>query len=140
MGLFNFNKKNKQENDMNIYANLSKWIDKHLCKDLPDDVIAINFNLYEGSDDTYDVEIVGCDEFDEDDSDWACSEVFTTREDLFYIHRTSDIAEWEQALSCITGFVEKYLSDGKYADKLKSYTAVGIGFVDGDMNILYRSK
>ena len=33
--------------------------------------------------------------------------------------------------------VNEYLSSGKYANKLKRYLAVGIGFVDGDLHILY---
>jgi hypothetical protein len=76
------------------YDSFSKWIDKHLREDLPDDVVSINFNLYEGADNTYDIEIIGSDEFDEDNSDWVCSEVFTTRDDMFYIQRISDIDEY----------------------------------------------
>jgi hypothetical protein len=52
----------------------------------------------------------------------------------------SDIDNWEQILSCITAFIKKYMSDGKYADKLKKYKAIGIGFVDGDIDILYRAE
>jgi len=136
MELFEFNKTDEYGYD--IYDYFSKWVDKHLCNDLPDSVIAINFNLYEGSENTYDIQIVGCDRFDEDDEDWACDEVFTTGEDVFFIKRTDDIAEWKQGLSAMTALVNRYLSDGKYADKLKSYTAVGIGFVDGDSYVLYR--
>ena len=35
------------------------------------------------------------------------------------------------------GLVNEYLSSGKYAGKLKEYQAIGIGFVDGDLQILY---
>jgi hypothetical protein len=141
MKLFDMFKKAQKnqsgEVNMSQYEVFAKWIDKHLSKGLPNDVVAINFNLYEGSENTYDVEIVGCDEFDETDEDWASSEVFATRDDLFFIPRTDDIAEWEQGLSFITSLVTEYLDKGKYADKLKKYTAVGIGFVDGDIEILY---
>lgn len=122
---------------MEHYISFSKWLDKHLSKDLPNDIVAVNFNLYEGAKQTYDIELVGCDTFEESNSDWACDEVFTKREDLFLIPRTGDIAHWEQGLSFMTLLVKKYLCEGKYANKLKSYTAVGIGFVDGDIEILY---
>jgi len=125
---------------MEIYNDFSKWLDKHLIEDLPSDIAAVNFNLYEGSEQTYDVELVGCNTFDENDGDWACDAIFSTSEDLFFIPLTEGIAHWEQALSFITILVEKYLNDGNYSDKLKKYLAVGIGFVDGDINILYRSK
>lgn len=35
-------------------------------------------------------------------------------------------------------WVNKYLYMGKYSDKLKQYQAVGLGFVDGILNILYK--
>jgi len=125
---------------MELYNNFSKWLDKQLSKDLPNNIVAINFNLYEGIKQTYDVELVGCDMFDENDEDWVCDEVFDTREDLFFVPRTDDISHWEKGLSFITELVNKYLSEGKYADELKSYKAIGIGFVDGNINILYPIK
>lgn len=125
---------------MEIYDDFSKWLDKHLSEDLPSDIAAVNFNLYEGSEQTYDVELVGCVTFDESDGDWACDAIFSTEEDLFFVSRTEDIAQWEQGLSFITALLEKYLNEGNYSDKLKNYLAVGIGFVDGDINILYRSN
>ena len=33
--------------------------------------------------------------------------------------------------------LNEYLSFGKYAGSLKKYQAIGIGFVDGDLHILY---
>ncbi len=78
--------------------------------------------------------MVGTSEFDENDEDWACYEVFTTRDDPFIIVRKSD---WETIETFFIGLVEKYLADGKYAYKLKQYQAVGIGFVDGDLHICW---
>ena len=43
----------------------------------------------------------------------------------------------------INACIEKHLAEqyqlnsGKYAEKLKEYQAIGIGFVDGDLHILY---
>ena len=34
--------------------------------------------------------------------------------------------------------IRKYLAEGKYAVELKKYEAVAAGFVDGDVEILYR--
>lgn len=36
--------------------------------------------------------------------------------------------------------VRKYLEDGKYANMLKGLQAVGIGFVDGEIEILHQAK
>lgn len=49
----------------------------------------------------------------------------------------TDIYGTEKHISGI--LIEKYLYVGKYANKLKSSTAVGIGFVEGDTNILHHS-
>jgi len=123
-----------------LYKEFSKWIDKHLEKEIPKEIIAINFNLYEGSGNTYDVEVIGSNEFDENNEDWACAESFTTRDDLFRINRTKDISEWEHGLEYIKDMVNKYLSEGRHLNKLKVYQAVGIGFVDGNIEILYKNS
>jgi hypothetical protein len=121
------------------YNGFSKWLDGILEKKLPKTVIAINFNLYEGSEQTYDVQLVGSDNFDEDDPDWPCGAVYSSEEDLYFIQRTENIEDWEQGLLFITELVKKYFKVGKYAEKLKNYKVVGIGFVSGDIDILYRS-
>lgn len=117
----------------------SKWLDSNL-EQLPPDIVAVNFNLYEGSNDTYDIQLIGTDTFDEEDEDWACEEIFTTGEDIFLMPRTDDIEDWEDALDFITKMVRKYLEDGKYANMLKGLQAVGIGFVDGEIQILHQAK
>lgn len=62
------------------------------------------------------------------------SKVFTTRDHPFVIECESD---WELVETFFIGLVNEYLSSGKYAGKLKEYQAIGIGFVDGDLHILY---
>lgn len=49
----------------------------------------------EGSDDTYDIQLIGSDEFNENDSDWACTDYFSSEGDICYIKRTEDIQQWE---------------------------------------------
>jgi hypothetical protein len=124
---------------MLYYEDFSKWLDSNLEK-LPSDVVAVNFNLYEGSNQTYDIQLIGTDKFDEADEDWVCEEIFTTGEDVFFIPRTEDIEDWEDGLSFITKMIEEYLENGKYADVLHGLQAVGVGFVDGDIELLYHTK
>ena len=93
-----------------------------------------DFNLYEDTDNKWSVELVGTFSFDKDNDDWACDEVFTTRDHPFVIECESD---WELVETFFIGLVNEYLSSGKYAGKLKEYQAIGIGFVDGDLHILY---
>ena len=110
------------------------WLDSILKDELNNEVKAINFNLYEGADNKWSIELVGTFSFDKDDEDWACDEVFATRDNPFVIECESD---WKSMETVFIGLVNEYLSSGKYANKLKGYLAVGIGFVDGDLHILY---
>lgn len=34
--------------------------------------------------------------------------------------------------------IRKYLIDGKYSEELKKYEAIVVGFVDGDLEIIYK--
>lgn len=115
---------------------ISDWIDKALNTDIPDKIVAFCFNLYEDGDGKWSMELIGSDWFDLKNEDWACSEVthFGTRENLY---------EWEKdysgkdALTYIVNELKEYLVNGKYAKLLTSRTGVGVGFVDGDIEILY---
>lgn len=124
---------------MLYYQNFFKWLDNYL-EQLPSDVVAVNFNLYEGSNQTYDIQLIGTDKFYETDDDWACEEIFTTGEDIFFIQRTEDIEYWEDGLSFITKMIKKYFENGKYVYVLQGLQAVGVGFVDGDIELLYNAK
>ena len=65
------------------------WLDAALCKELPGNVEAINFNLYEDGGDKWSAELVGTSTFDESSSDWACHEVYTTRDMPFVLMKES---------------------------------------------------
>ena len=110
----------------------AEWIEKYL-KNFPFNIVAVNFNIYEGSNSTYDLQMIGVGEFDKEDEDWACEEIFSTKEDFFYIPITHEIENWEDGLSFITNIIQNYLETGAYAYILKKLQAVGIGFVDGDI-------
>lgn len=119
-----------------MYEKLKKWIDEYLSGVFPKEVVAVVFNLYEDTDDNWSLEIVGTGNFDSEDDDWACDEItdFGTREDLF---SWEESVGWEDILSEITDHLLKYLEEGKYSAKLKSLQGVGVGFVDGDIEILF---
>ena len=128
---------------MRLYDKLKKrkdnegffeWLDYLLKDELNSEIKAVNFNLYEDANNKWSIELVGTSSFDKNNDDWACDEVFTTRDNPFVIENESD---WKSMETVFIGLVNEYLSSGKYANKLKGYLAVGIGFVDGDLHILY---
>lgn len=124
---------------MKNYTEFKKWLEHHI-EMIPSNIVAINFNLYEGADDSYHIQVNGTESFDPDDEDWACDDAFTTGEDIFEVPRTDDIQEWQEGLEYMTNMVKKYLDEGSFASKLMNYEAVGIGFVDGDIEILHMKK
>lgn len=110
--------------------NFYSWIDEMLNKSIPKKVIALNFNLMECPNSTYKAEIIGSDMFDENDEDWACKEVFTTRKNQFKFKLQG---KWSEVLETLSDDLNEYI---KSSEKLLSYRAIGIGFVDGNVNIL----
>ena len=103
---------------MKYVEEFKAWVEKYLV-DLPEDTVAINFNLYE-REEVYSVQLIATDEFDEEDEDWACEEVFSTEDDLFVILMVEDIEDWEDALVYIKGLIEEYLKVSSYKSILKN--------------------
>ena len=118
----------------NEESSFYEWLEDALKK-ISGDVEAINFNLYEDNGDKWSVELVGTSTFDENNSDWACNEVYTTRDNPYVLTKKSD---WKAIENLFTTFLLNYLERGKYAHILKECRGIGIGFVDGDLSILYK--
>lgn len=108
----------------------SKWLDKLLANRLPNKINAFNFNIYEGEQEgEYQMQLIGAEDYDPDDDDWACDEIFSSGEDLFVYSAT----DTEDAQKIAFDLVRLYLKQGRFANKLKRRVAVTIGFVDGDL-------
>ena len=122
------NKKIREE------SSFYNWLEAVLKK-LPSDIEAIHFNLYEDGDNKWSVELMGTSAFDENNSDWACNEVYTTRENPYVLTKKSD---WKAIENLFTTFLLNYLERGKYAPILKACRGIGIGFVDGDLSLIYK--
>lgn len=122
-----------------LYEHFSAWLDALLeNNDMPENTKAFNFNLYEESieDSVYGVQLVACEAFDEEDSDWACEECWSSEEDIFCVELSDEEdKDWKAAQNLIKGWIGDYLESGKYAGILNS-DPVGIGFVDGDLEII----
>lgn len=128
MGIFNF----FASSDLS-YKEFEKWVDSSLTAELPKDVVAFCFNLYDDGNGQWSVELVGTSSFDKDDSDWACNEVFDTRNNPL---KWKSKESWKKVLSSVRSHLETYLKNGKHASLLRSQQGIGLGFVDGDLIIL----
>lgn len=118
-----------------MYNNFEKWLNRILEENMSIEGAAVNFNIYEESNKNWSIQLICSSYFDEEDPDWPCEEVFTTGEDLFSWQQNTG---WEKILDISCDLVRKYLKEGKYSAELKKYQAVAVGFVDGDLEIVYK--
>ncbi len=114
------------------------WIDEILIENQISDFGAYNFNIYE-SEGEFHIQVVGTNSFDLDDDDWACDEIYSSEEDIFIIPFEESGSDWKDGLLYIKGLLNNYLEFGQYSRILKKSRGVGVGFVDGDIDILYKS-
>ena len=125
-----------------IYIKFENWPDNLLeNNDMPADTKAFNFNLYEESEGeyVYGVQIIASDRFDiDDDGDWACYEVWSSEENIFCVSAADEDDKSGQAFQkFISGIVVDYLENGKYKNILLNSKGIGIGFVDGEIDIIF---
>ena len=116
--------------------NISNWVDNVLNTDVPDNIVAFCFNLYEEGDGNWSMELIGSDWFDLEDEDWACNEI-TDFESRNVLYEWKMDCGWEDALAYMVNELREYLANGKYSELLKSSIGVGVGFVDGNIEILH---
>ncbi|MDI9498428.1 MAG: hypothetical protein QM270_08110 [Bacillota bacterium] len=139
MALFGFMKKNDRSKEESGTHGLTNWLDGVLQRDIPGDVKAFAFNLYDDGNGNWSMELVGTRSFDPADTDWPCDEMtdFGTRAAPF---RWNDAQRWDQVLEKAISVLKEYLKNGKYAAVLMSREGVGAGFVDGDLEILHSRR
>lgn len=119
-----------------MYHKIEAWLNDVLGQEIPSEIRAFCFNLYEDENYGWAIELVGTETFDLDDEDWACDEItdFGTRDEPLFWKKE---AGWNEVLSEVIPALKQYLENGSYADVLKSRAGVGVGFVDGNIEILY---
>lgn len=109
------------------------WLDSILEGNLPDEVVAVNLNLYDRTDNNWAADFIGADHFDLEDEDWACDEVFLADEQFEWKRD----ADWKTVLAEVVEALQLYLEVGMFGSKLTAYQGVGVGFVDGNIEIVH---
>jgi len=113
------------------------WLNKILSKDKFSKSTAFNFNLSEEND-SFQIQFISTFSYNKDDEDWACDEDYTSKK-LFILPRQTAGETWQQGLEFCSNLVKEYLNNGEYSYFLKEKEAVGIGFIDGDIKIVYEN-
>jgi len=128
--------------DSTVKQDFFSWIDRSLSQPIPGTTVAFHFNLYEGTDSVH-VQLVGTETFvpgnDPEKDYWPGAETFTTGEDIFEIPFTVAGSDWQEWLSTSKEMVNSYISSGARSSALRNSKGVGLGFVDGDMYVLWQS-
>ena len=114
------------------------WVDSVLSRAIPKDTVAFHFNLYEGTDSVH-VQLVGTESFERGNEYWPGTETFSTGENIFEVPFQYAGSEWPQWVESIKQLVSAYIESGTQSTVLRSSLGVGIGFVDGDMYVLWPS-
>ncbi|HXY35445.1 MAG TPA: hypothetical protein VEI07_14535, partial [Planctomycetaceae bacterium] len=81
---------------------------------------------------------IGAGRFDENDPDWACDEVWEPRVRGIPIPKKYSGQSWEPCLQKIKALLlHKLNTTSRSVDKLKSSKGVAVGFVDGDLEVIW---
>lgn len=117
-----------------MYEEFANWLDRVMEDALKVEAAALNLNLYDDEDNNWAVQLIATPSFDPDDEEysWCCEEAYTSGEDLY---TWEEEANWVDIQQEATEFLKQYLESGKFAEEMKRYQAVGIGFVDGDITL-----
>lgn len=120
-----------------LYQALADWIDAELAASLPSGIAAFHFNLYDGG--GFDLELIGAPTYLPDDDDWACDDIFVSARPRFELPEAMVGVDWEAALAVVVAGLREYLASTRSgAARLKQSQAVSAGFVDGDLQLLWR--
>ena len=110
----------------------SNWMEHQLNENIPDEIIAFNINIYESP---FNLEILGSNEFDPEDEDWACNENWVPKERMISVSSELYGSSWEVAQENIISMAKQYIeSNSRNVNKLKQAQAFAIGFVDGNLS------
>jgi len=116
------------------------WLRTVLASDVPGDVVAFSFNLFEWGavDPKFGIELIGASEFDAEDQDWACNEAWVATPRSIDIPLAFSGSSWEICLQRAIQLVRGSLSGtSATADRLRKAEAVGVGFVDGELEVVW---
>jgi hypothetical protein len=115
------------------------WLMASTSTAIPASVRAFSFNLCELDDDgsPFGVELIGSSEFDSEDGDWACDEVWAAIPRMIEIPVAFSSSSWEGCLAAVKRLVVAAIEEDGAGEVLKTREAIAVGFVDGDLDLVW---
>lgn len=123
---------------LQILQPFSDWVSDVLVE-IPDETVAFVFNIYE-EDDAYLVDITGTTAFNTDNEIWTDEINWDSGEELFIIPKENFDGDWEDILDTVAEALEALIEvNNELSDTLCDSDAVAIGFIDGDLEIIWQA-
>lgn len=114
---------------MEIKESIKKWIiNVNSSEKIDDDIIALNFGLFE----PYGIELIGSKEYDEEDDDWACDEDFVPEIESCPNINISEDEDWKDVLDIMVKILKELVSELGDIDIFQNRN-ITTGFDDGDL-------
>ncbi|SHI81347.1 shikimate kinase [Clostridium cavendishii DSM 21758] len=118
------------------YLELKECVKKWLIsinnkEELPEDIVALNFGLYE----PYGIELIGAKEYNVEDDDWACEEDFEPNQRYCPNFEIDDTIEWEYVLDTVVKLLKELIVELDYLNIL-NVQHITTGFCDGDLVVI----
>ena len=106
---------------------------------LPNDIIALNFNLWEAVEENgqscYTLELTGSKQYDAENDDWACEEDFDPRERNCDALQLSSEIPWEEVLNGLVEVLKELKKELKVIS-LFQVKHITVGFAEGDLIVI----
>ncbi|WP_208281640.1 hypothetical protein [Massilia oculi] len=124
---------------MTFEEDFKAWLMGSASTAIPASVRAFSFNLCELDNDSspFAVELIGSSEFDIEDSDWACDEVWAATPRMLEIPVAFSSRSWEGCLAGVKRLVVATIDEDGAGEVFKSREGVAVGFVDGDLDLVW---
>jgi len=128
---------------MNFEQEFEAWLSNNITCEIPEDVKAFSFNLFEScieDDKKFGIELIGAGEFDSENEDWACDEIWEPKLRELDIPTSFSGESWEICQERLKSLITKVLASNTHCkNQLKSRKGIGIGFVDGNLEMIWQS-
>jgi hypothetical protein len=118
---------------MTFDDSFNAWLRSSVSTVIPQSVRAFSFNLSDSAHDDahFGVELIGSPDFDIEDGDWACEEVWEASPRILAIPVAFSTSSWETCLDKMKRLVQAALDDGTVGEILKTREGIAVGFIDG---------
>lgn len=112
---------------------IKKWLIKiNQTEKVPENIVALNFNLYEGP---YALDLIGSATYDESDEDWACNEDYIPGLRRCPSLVIPDDKSWEEVLKMVESILRDLIREMPDIEFFK-VQHIAVGFVDGNLIII----